>query len=82
MIHKITVILNAMHVLEFLEGDGCTGNQIAKQVKSFSRSTVYRTLPKMEKIGLINKVECEFGTYWHVTDRGVEFWSSLNELPF
>ena len=83
MIARYINLIGKIQALEFLN-EKTTGHNIAKNIKSVSRSTTYRDIRKARELGLIaclydpqnNSVE------WFVTGRGNEFYRSQMEIPF
>lgn len=60
-----------------------TGHQVAKNIKSWSRSTTYRKLSKMQKLGLIQYVGEEHDNpRWIITNKGRYEMERQLRLPF
>lgn len=79
-IQKILRVIRAMRQV----GLKTSGHQVAKNIASWSRSTTYRKLDKMKKLGLIKYGSVMYSErdQWLITSLGNETLQEQMELPF
>jgi len=73
MILKVIMMLN-------LTSQKTTRHNIAKNIKSISRSTVYRRVNRMVELELLHRSDIEFGEFIIIATRGYELDSSYREV--
>ena len=85
-LHEINHILSTVDMLHvFL--DKTTGHEIANNINAWSRSTTYRKLKKLRKMGLLSRMEAttkngKQSHVWFITELGHAFLESYQPLPF
>lgn len=68
------LIIQIIRLLIMTSDYPITAHKIARETdQTFSRSTCYRRIAKMKKIGLISNVGMREGKNWYVTTMGYEF---------